>query len=245
MPQPRRSRPRALQPAKVAAILDQLEDEYGKARFISRFDPLDELVSCILSQNTADANSFPAFTRLRTDFPTWDEVVKAGPEGIIDSIRKAGLSTQKSKAIIGSLQRIRDCFGSYTLEPLRQMDLLKAREWLEQLPGVGPKTASIVLCFSFGRPAIPVDTHVHRVGQRLGFIPDGMDEKKSHDHLLGAVSPTDAYRFHSLLIQHGRHVCRAPLPECQICVVQSGCPWFKKVGPEKLKRRLAAARKSK
>ena len=94
-----------------------------------------------------------------------------------------------------------------------------------ELPGVGPKTASIVLCFSFGRETIPVDTHVYRVAKRLGILPDGVDEKKSHDILLQLVPNDLAFRFHVALIQHGRTVCRAPTPLCPSCTVADLCKW--------------------
>ncbi|HXH60690.1 MAG TPA: endonuclease III, partial [Fimbriimonadaceae bacterium] len=200
--------------AKVRKVLDTLEERYGRARFVSRFDPVDELVSCILSQHTADANSFPAFTRLRATFPEWQQVVDAGPERVADVVRKAGLANQKARSIINALKEVHRRVGGYSLEPLRAMEMRDARDWLMSLPGVGPKTASIVLCFSFGMAAIPVDTHVFRVSKRLGFVPEGADEKKAHDLLLEVVEPEDAFRYHTTLIQHGRKTCRAQRPLC-------------------------------
>jgi endonuclease-3 len=239
-----RTRKRRL-PFSLPDLLARLEEVYGRPRFISRFDPVEELVSCILSQHTADANSFPAFTRLRTEFPEWDQVIEAGPEGIIETIRKAGLANQKSKSIVKALTAVKEEFGEVTLEPLRDMPVMEARKWLMELPGVGPKTASIVLCFSFGRGAIPVDTHVFRVSMRLGILPKDSNENKAHDQLLELVDPDDAFRYHSTLIQHGRMVCKAPIPECDRCVVSDSCRWFKQVGPEKERARLARARKAK
>jgi len=226
----------------VESLLARLENEFGRPRMIARFDPIEELVSCIMSQHTSDANSFPTFTRLRETFTDWQDIVGAGADRIADTIRHAGLANQKSKNIVESLKRIKSEFGDYTLEPLRSMTLVGARDWLVQLPGVGPKTASIVLCFSFGMGAIPVDTHIFRVSWRLGLIDESIGESKSHDALLKLVPPKDAFRFHVLLIQQGRIVCRAPLPECTKCVVQDLCPWHAKGGPEKRRTELAKNR---
>lgn len=219
-------------PKLSTVLIERLEAVYGRPRMIARFDPMEELVSCILSQHTADANSFPAFTRLRETFPNWDDVVAAGPERVADVIRNAGLANQKSKSIIRCLEQIKERTGSYSLEMLRGMPMLEARAWLMSLPGVGPKTASIVLCFSLGEPAIPVDTHVYRVSWRVGLIPEGLGEVKAHDELLKVVPPEMAFRFHVTLIQHGRMTCRAPTPLCGQCVVTDLCRWYKTHRPD-------------
>lgn len=208
---------------RVRWLVEELEKRYGRPRRIARFDPMEELVSCILSQHTTDATSFPTFTRLRETFPDWQAVVDAGPERVAEVIRKAGLANQKARSIIGALKAIRERFGGYTLEPLRQMELPEARAALMALPGVGPKTASIVLCFSFGKGAIPVDTHVFRVGWRLGLYDKKIGEAKAHDVLLKLVPEDLAFRFHVALIQHGRNVCRAPKPNCEECPVAEAC----------------------
>lgn len=211
--------------AHIPEILDRLEVAYGRARYIARFEPMEELISCILSQHTADANSFPAFTRFRAAFPDWEDAVQAGAEGIADSIRKAGLTKQKSKNIIATLIEIHRRTGRYSLDSLRTMPQAEARAWLISLPGVGPKTAAIVLSLAMGRPAIPVDTHVFRLCNRLGLLPKQTDEAKAHIVLEEWVSPEDALRFHSLLIQHGRHTCRALKPLCGQCAVRDLCTW--------------------
>ena len=224
-------------------LVERLEEVYGRPRMISRFDPMDELVSCILSQHTSDANSFPTFTKLRETFPEWQDVVDAGPERLADVIRGAGLANQKSKSIINTLTEIHRRNGRYDLENLRTMPMLDARRWLMELPGVGPKTASIVLCFSMGQEAIPVDTHVYRVSWRIGLIPEDVGENKAHDLLLTLVPPDLAFRYHTTLIQHGRVTCRAPLPICEQCTVTDLCQWFKKGGPAKRNAELGKARK--
>lgn len=206
-------------------LVERLEAAYGSPDPTPRFEPLDELVCCILSQHTADANSFPAFHRLRAAFPDWAAMETAGEEVITEHIRSAGLARQKARSIVGCLREIRRATGGYTLEPLRSMPLGEARAWLERLPGVGPKTASIVLCFALGMPAIPVDTHVHRLCRRLGIVGERVGADAAHDLLLAVVPPDLAFRFHMALIAHGRAVCRARRPRCSACVVADLCPY--------------------
>jgi len=209
----------------IEELLDTLELKYGHSRMIARFDPMDELISCILSQHTSDSSSFPAFTNLRATFPDWQDVVDAGAERVADVIRKAGLANQKSKSIINCLRAIKDELGEYSLEHLRGMPTLQARDWLLKLPSVGPKTASIVLCFSMGRETIPVDTHIFRVSRRIGVLPPDLDENKAHDYLLSLVPGRLAFRYHTVLIQHGRMTCKAPKPDCASCPVTNFCQW--------------------
>ncbi len=210
--------------APLIESLDRLETHYGKIRFIPRFEPMEELISCILSQSSSDSSSFPAFTRLRAAFPDWLAIAQAAPEEITPLIKAAGLANQKTKAIQSCLNEIYDRLGNFDLEFLRHMPEPEAMRWLTSLAGVGPKTASIVLCFAFGRAAIPVDTHVHRVSQRLGFIGPKTNEIKAHKELSAMVLTADAWRFHTLLIQHGRQICKAPKPLCHDCPVRELCP---------------------
>lgn len=217
-------RQRARKRLDVSLVVSVLESEYGSPRFVRRFEPMEELVSCILSQHTADANSFPAFTRLRETFQDWQAVVDAGWERVAEVVRKAGLANQKAKSIVGALEAIHRSFGDYSLDQLGKMSMEEAKAKLIGLPGVGPKTAAIVLCFGFGMPAIPVDTHVHRVSLRLGLIPPNTSADKAHDLLLESVPSDLAFRFHVALIQHGRLTCRAPFPNCPACVLAQMCP---------------------
>lgn len=212
---------------QIAALLVRLEAAYGQPTFLPVFHALDELVSCILSQHTSDRTSYPAFVKLRRELPTWAAVLDAGAERLADVIRGAGLANNKSKAICGCLAEIHRRNGDFTLEPLRSMPLLEARSWLASLPGVGLKTASIVLCFSFGKGATPVDTHVFRVGCRLGFLDEKAGEKKAHDVLLAIVPEPLAARFHVALLAHGRAICRAPKPNCEICPLTDCCRYYK------------------
>lgn len=208
----------------VRDLLLLLEKHHGQARYVPRFDPMEELVSCILSQHSSDAASFPAFTRLRETFPDWSDMATASPEAIADVIRKAGLANQKARSIVKVLAAIHERFGQYSLEGLREMTDEEAETWLLGLPGVGPKTAAIVLCFALGRHAVPVDTHVSRVSKRLGIIPLKMSDQMAHGALKELVPVGFAFRFHLALIQHGRKICQAKKPRCLECHLRERCP---------------------
>ena len=214
-------------------LIRRLEAVYGKPPKMPRFEPMDELVSCILSQHTSDANSFPAFYRLKEKYPAWQKVVDAGPEKIAGVIRNAGLANQKSKSIIAALKEIKSKNADYTLDNLKDLKPKEARKWLEELPGVGPKTASIVLCFSFGKDIVPVDTHVFRVAWRIGLVKKEIGEAKAHDALQKWVPKGLSYRLHMAFIAHGRAICKAPLPLCPECPISDLCAYFRKGGAVK------------
>lgn len=211
---------------RVGEILKHLEAEYGVAEGPRLSDPTEELVACILSQHTSDANSIPAFDRLLKSYNGWQSVVDADIEDLANVIRSAGLANTKAKYIQACLRELNERTGGYSLEHLRALSVKEARKWLESLPGVGPKTASIVLCFSFGMEALPVDTHVFRVAWRVGLIDRKVGEAKAHDVLAPAVPKGLAFRFHMALITHGRVVCQARVPRCPACVIQNLCRWW-------------------
>lgn len=209
--------------APVAAVLAQL---YGTPQWQANLSPLDELVSCILSQNTTDANRDRAFAALKARYPTWQDVVDAPADELIETVRVAGLANQKGPRIQTVLRRIQAERGAFELDFLADLPLDEARAWLTSLDGVGPKTAAIVLCFAFNRPAFPVDTHVHRVGQRIGFLPLGVSADRAHTIMESIVPPEDHYAFHLNLIQHGRAVCKARNPQCARCPITAYCDYF-------------------
>ncbi len=205
-------------------VLELLEGKYGPPNMIQgRMSPIDELIACILSQHTSDVNSFRAFDNLRAKYGSWEEVETADPEEIADTIRCGGLANSKSVRIQEVLRAIRQETGTLNLDCLSELSDTEARDWLLKLPGVGPKTAAIVLCFALGRPVIPVDTHVFRVAWRMGFIEKKIGEGKAHDVLQALISPEIIFRFHVALINHGRQTCKAPTPRCKGCIVNSYC----------------------
>ncbi len=189
-------------------------------------DPVASLVNTILSQNTNDVNRDVAFERLRERFPTWEEVRDAPEAELIEAIRPAGLGPTKAPRIQGALRRITEERGEIELGFLGKMEVEEARAWLLDMPGVGPKTAAIVLLFALGKPAFPVDTHVHRVTLRLGLIPEKTSREKAHK-LLEEIVPADIYyAFHLNLIAHGRAVCHARNPEHERCILCDDCAYY-------------------
>ncbi|HSJ00212.1 MAG TPA: endonuclease III [Patescibacteria group bacterium] len=209
-------------------VLERLGDRYDHPTWAgARVSPVDELVLTILSQNTADTNSFRAFTALRAAYPTWDAVLAAPTDELEDVIRPGGLAPTKSRRIQHVLAEVHAATaGTWDLGFLGTLPLEEAREWLTSLPGIGRKTASIVLLFNFGRPAMPVDTHVHRVAWRLGMFPRNTPLERAHDFLEEVLAPDEMYPFHVELIRHGRDTCRAPRPICGLCPLTDICPYF-------------------
>jgi endonuclease III len=212
----------------VRRIIKLLSAEYGEIQQRSQRNPVAVLVQTILSQNTADKNSRPAFQQLLAYFPSWQEVADASVGEICRVIKTGGLGMVKAGYIKGALQEIRRRQGKFGLGFLKGQPLDEAREWLMQLPGVGMKTASVVLLFSLGMPALPVDTHVFRVSKRLELIDHRINVNKAHRVLESLVPADDVYKFHILLIEHGRKTCIAQRPRCIQCVLGSLCPSYEK-----------------
>lgn len=208
----------------VGSVIQSLENEYGPVRYRPRMDPVSELIGTILSQNTSDVNSHRAFDSLRARFNAWEDLLDADTGSIADAIRAGGLGEVKAPRIKAVLHRILSERGSLDLEFLRDMSLDEAKAWLRRLPGVGPKTAAIVLCFSMGLPAMPVDTHVFRVAKRLGLVDSKASVEQAHDLLEALVPAEQVYSFHVLLITHGRRTCKARRPLCGRCVLGNICP---------------------
>jgi len=206
---------------RVRRIVDVLEAAYGPQRWRSSGPALDGLIRTILSQNTNDRNSRGAFQSLRRAFDSWEAVMRAPTRCIARAIRVAGLATIKSARIKRILRQIHADRGDLSLEFLRDLPADEARAALNRFHGVGPKTAACVLMFSFGMPVLPVDTHVHRVSQRLGLIGPTVSAEKAHDVLAAIVPPELVYPFHVLLIQHGRAICHRRKPACTRCVLRS------------------------
>jgi endonuclease III len=185
---------------------------------------LDGLVHTILSQNTSDINSHRAFESLKSRFPDWGEVAEADTEEIEEAIKSGGISRVKAQRIKVLLEMLSNEFGAYSLENLREMEPEEALDYLLGLPGVGRKTAAVLLLFQLGYPYFPVDTHILRVGKRLGILPIKINPEGAHD-LMDALVPDDIkYRLHVNLIEHGRMTCQARKPKCDACCLNRICP---------------------
>jgi endonuclease-3 len=245
----------ARRPGLVAFVLDRLANANGRPAWQRRLDPTSELVLTILSQNSADTNAEAAFAALRAAYPSepapagaspeprpfagWGgrglpdlpppdwSAVDAAPIGeLIDVIRPGGLAPQKAPRIQAALRALLANGGGYSLEFLADMPPLEARDWLAAIPGIGKKTASVVLLFSFGLPLMPVDRHVHRVSGRIGLIPAKADADAAHDYYLAMLGPEQMYEAHVSLITHGRRTCHAQRPDCEHCSLAPRCRYF-------------------
>lgn len=216
---------------KYRQIADAFRKEYGYPTWRQHLPPVDELVSTILSQSTSDTNRDRGFDALKARYATWEACRDANLQDVIDCIRPAGLANQKAPRIQDALHTITLEDGSISLDHLVDMPIEEAKAWLTRINGIGPKTAAIILLFAFGKPAFPVDTHVHRVTGRVGLIPPKMSAEKAHDFLEHIVPPEDYYSFHLQTIWHGRQVCHARSPQCGICVVQDHCDYYASLSP--------------
>lgn len=226
--------------AKYLPVRDALAQIYGALEWHGT-DPMDELVSCILSQSTTDLNRDRAFFALKERYPSWQQVVDAPTPELVDVLRQAGLANQKAPRIQAVLERIQSENGTYNIDFLRDMPIDEAKDWLTSLDGVGPKTAAIVLCFAFGLPAFPVDTHIHRVGMRIGFLPDKISADKAHPVMEAIAPPDDYFEFHIYLIKHGRDTCTARRPYCERCPITDYCDFYAQLDPKPQKQDIQNA----
>ena len=227
---PRRTkRRRALSPSRIIELLDA---EYGTVPWRPAGSPVAELVLTLLSQNTSDHNSGRAFIRLLDTFSDWPDLLDADVKEIERAIQPGGLAPTKAPRLQALLREVWSRRGSFDLTFLKEQPLEEARAWLRSLPGVGPKTAACVLLFSLGMPALPVDTHVHRVAKRLGLVADKATAEQAHELLEPMLKPEQVYPFHIHLIKHGRRTCSAQRPKCPDCPLQRGCPSVDTFHPE-------------
>ena len=247
---------RRYRPGLQRYVIDGLTGIYGEQRWEPRLDPTSELILTILTQNTADVNAEKAFEALRTAYPSdrpaevhkpgigwggeglstapppdWSMVEHAPLPELIDVIRPGGLGPQKAPRLQATLQRIREERGDYSLAFLGDMPALVARDWLTAIDGIGKKTASIVLAFCFGAPVMAVDRHVERVSKRIGLIPPKSTADQAHDLFLGLLEPDEMYAAHVLLIHHGRAICQAQRPRCELCPIADRCRFVNPKAP--------------
>lgn len=211
---------------KALEVHQRLIQVYGEPTRHSHLDAVSQLVCTIISQNTNDNLRDQAYQTLRQRLPTWDEVRDAPVQEVIDAIQIAGLGQTKAPRMQQALRRITAERGKLELDFLREMSVEDAKTWLTAMDGVGPKTAAIILLFSLGMPAFPVDTHVHRVSKRLGLIPPQSSREKAHELLEAMLPPETYYAFHLNLIQHGREVCQARKPRCALCTLRDLCEYY-------------------
>jgi endonuclease-3 len=235
-------------PGLLDFTLDGLASVYGQPPYARRWDPTSELILTILTQNSADTNAEYAFIELRKAYPSnrpierhepgpgwggaglpdgvppdWQLVDMAPLEELVEVIRPGGLPNGKARGIKAALRAIHEARGDYSLEFLGEMAALDARAWLTNIKGVGVKTASVVLLFSFGMPLMPVDRHVERVSRRVGLLPAKATSDQAHDYFLAMLDPGRAHEAHVNLIRHGRLVCHSQRPAHELCPLRDRC----------------------
>jgi endonuclease-3 len=211
--------------SKVEKCIEILEDLYGvpQAGYIG---PLDLLVQTMLSQNTTDTNSFQAFRNLKTAYHDYEDLLAASDEDIAELIKVGGLSEMKARRIKEALIKIKRDAGAIDLSFLASMNRVEAEDYLLSLPGVGPKTAAVVMLFAFSIPVMPVDTHVYRVSRRLGLVPEGASIKETQ-RVLEVIVPQGKYlSLHLNLIRHGRRICKARSPRHEECALRALCDYY-------------------
>ena len=217
---------------KIIAIMRLLNKAYGRPRLFKRSPPVDELVRTILSQNTNDRNSLAAFAILKKHFKSWNYLLAASVPTITRLIKHAGLANIKAKRIKEVLAEIKRREGRISLAILEWLSSHEGLEYLRSLKGVGPKTAACVLLFSFGKPVMPVDTHIFRVAKRLGLIDAKTTIEEAHETLTGMMISSKIrgliYEFHLGIIEHGRRTCKAQNPRCGFCVLYNMCKFNSK-----------------
>lgn len=211
--------------SRLREIARRLEERYGRPDpCVHETDPVRNLLLTILSQNTTDQNRDRAFASLMDRFPTLSRLAAAKPGEVEEAIRVGGLAKAKAKAILSALSRMKRERGGFILEYLRELPLAEARATLTSFPGVGVKTANILLLFSFGKEAFPVDTHILRVSKRLGLVPGSADLARAALLLEPHVPPGEQMPLHLNMIRLGREICRARNPFHAECPLLPLCP---------------------
>ncbi len=228
-----RSRPNT----RTGSCLDLLEKAFGRPRLKRRYPPLDELVLTVLSQHTSDGNRDRAYASLRDRFPMWEDALRARRAEIESAIRAGGLARTKSRVIQEILRRVLRDQGRLDLRVLKTLPLAEAKAYLQGFRGVGEKTACCVLLFACGRPAFPVDTHIHRIARRLGWVPAQATPGRSHALLAALIPPARYLAAHLNLITLGRRICRARAPLCPACPLRRRCRFAARSGLAPGKRR--------
>jgi endonuclease-3 len=216
---------------KAQAIYAALLVYYGEPHWQAGADPLDMLINTILSANTSDVNSGRAFAQLKAAFGNdWDAIRTAPLAAIKSAIRPAGMYNQKAPAMVATLEKLKQEHGDYDLGHLATLPVEQALAYLTGFPGVGHKTASIVLLFCFNLGSFPVDTHIQRISQRLGVCGRSASPAQIKTIWERLLPPASYYPLHMNLIAHGRQICRARIPACERCPLLAWCDYYNRRG---------------
>lgn len=214
--------------AKAMDIYRLLLERYGELPLKPRREPMYELISTMLSHRTTHADEETAYHRMRDRFGSWEAIRDAPVDQLAHEIRTSRYPEQKAPNIQAALRRIIDERGEASIDFLAEMPVDEAVEWLRALPGVGIKTATLVMLFCFAKPVIPVDTHVHRISQRTGLIGPKDSAEKAHKLLLDLLpnDPYILYNFHKAMLKHGQQLCKHGVPICEPCPLKQLCNWY-------------------
>jgi endonuclease-3 len=211
-----------------------LMEAYGEQDIFARLDPMHELIATVLSHRTTHADEVTAYRRMRERFHTWEAVRDAPLPALIDAIQTSRYPEVKAPWIQNILRTILAERGEANLDFLRDYSTEEAMAWLTRLPGVGLKTATLLLLFNFQKPVLPVDTHVHRVTLRLGVLPPKTSAEKAHSLLLALLptEPKTLFNFHKHFYWHGQRVCAWGRPVCSRCVLRPLCDYYHSDAPK-------------
>jgi endonuclease-3 len=253
------SRLRRYRPSLMDDMLDALRQMYSRPEWQRVYDPTSELVLTMLSANSADINAEKAFDALCRHWPAqqanrsvgaksgfragwggvgiqegeadWAAIADAPIDELIDVIRPGGLGPTKAPRIQAVLRKLLEERSDFSLEFLGEMKPAEALAWLTQIPGIGRKTASVVLLFSFGMPLMPVDRHIERVTKRIGLVPPKATPEQAHDYLQVQLDDERVHEAHVNLITHGRQTCHAQRPACGRCAIAARCRYLDPKAP--------------
>lgn len=213
----------------IRRVCETIEYEYGRSRLCNPKSPTDDLVYIVLSNKTTPKTAKETFRRLKRRFPDWCVMIDARLSEVRRILKPAGLSDVKSRQLRGALRRIRRDFGRCSLTRLKQLSADEAQEYLTSLQGVSEKVAKCVMMYTLNFDVLPVDSHMHRVATRLGWTTRKRADQ-CHTELEALVKPHYRFAFHVGCIAHGRSVCRPSQPDCESCVIQQYCAYYKDRG---------------
>jgi len=213
---------------KMNLAMQRMEENFGKQTRFSGKAPLEQLIATILSQRTTYANERKAYDTMWERFGSWEEIMNAPVDELTKAISSSNYPEVKAPRIKEVLLQIKTSKGDFNLDFLAELEVKEAVDWLMSLPGVGHKTSTFVMLFTFRKPVLPVDTHVHRVSTRLGIIPPKTSEAKAHTVLLQMLPPQadELLNFHKLFFKHGQRICTWSYPKCNSCYLTDICNYF-------------------
>ncbi|CAN5582435.1 endonuclease III [soil metagenome] len=213
---------------KALEVYRRLLEMHGERALEPRREPMHELVSTMLSHRTTQRNEELAFERMWERFDSWEAIRDAPVAELAEAIAPANFAEVKAPNIKRALARILSERGEAEIDFLADLPAEEGLRWLMALPGVGIKTASLVLLFCFSKAVLPVDSHVHRVSQRLGLIGPKLNSTTAHGPLLALLpgDPHVLYNFHIATLRHGQKICVWGTPRCGKCLLTDLCDWY-------------------